>query len=123
MARNHDIYYIRTAELPLRFTHCAPLLGWRYLYYLLIKQNILTYIFYKYIHIFFFFCYFVAYLTLFISQRELKFLVLYALANRNILIHFTNTFIFSLFCYLVAMLLKELESPGKVPGQEGTRPR
>ena len=28
---NHEIYYIGAAELPLRFTHCAPLLGWRYL--------------------------------------------------------------------------------------------
>jgi hypothetical protein len=28
---NHDIYYIGAAELPLRFTYCAPLLGWRYL--------------------------------------------------------------------------------------------
>ena len=29
---NHEIYYIGAAELPLKFTHCAPLLGWRYLY-------------------------------------------------------------------------------------------
>ena len=30
---NHEIYYIGAAELPLRFTNCAPLLGWRYLYW------------------------------------------------------------------------------------------
>ena len=29
---NHKIYSIGVAELPLRFTHCPPLLGWRYLY-------------------------------------------------------------------------------------------
>ena len=29
---NHEIYYIGPAELPLKFTHCSPLLGWRYLY-------------------------------------------------------------------------------------------
>jgi hypothetical protein len=26
---NHEIYYIEAAELPLRFTHGAPLLGWK----------------------------------------------------------------------------------------------
>ena len=29
---NHEIYYIGAAELPLKFPHCVPLLGWRYLY-------------------------------------------------------------------------------------------
>jgi hypothetical protein len=28
---NHDIYYIGAAEQHFRFTHAAPLLGWRYL--------------------------------------------------------------------------------------------
>ena len=28
---NREIYHIGGAELPLRFTHCVPLLGWRYL--------------------------------------------------------------------------------------------
>ena len=35
---NHEIYYIGTAEEHLRFTHCAPLLGWRYFY---LKPNVL----------------------------------------------------------------------------------
>ena len=36
--KNHEIYHLEAAEKPLRFPHCAPLLGWRYLYIYLITS-------------------------------------------------------------------------------------